>query len=241
MNYKLLKPGFTFVEIIISITILALISFVWVSSFQKFFSSSQITAIKTKFTNQINSEKNDLLSWKITSYRITFNSWAKALFISEDFYKNSNLISFDIADFNSFSWKIVTNNASNWTWYVNTYLDNILYQSELKNFNSWYISFNLSGNKTFQTYVVNSTVDDISTNNLKIFRLDYSWLDDNMVRDTIISTLSWANLYNKVSLENIMWNKRVLVNSWWVDIPTNDEIITTITRWAEDFSFKIDK
>lgn len=235
------NSGFTFIEIIISIIILALVTTVWISSFQKFFSNSQITAIKTKLVNQINSEKNDLTVWKISSYRITFYSWAKAIFIDEDFYKNDNLINFNIADYNSFSGNISINNNTNWVWVINSYIDNISYQSEIKA-SSWAIlPMDLSNNKTFQTFVVNSTVDDISTNNLKIFRLDYSWLDDTVVKDTIIATLSWSTLYNKVSLENILWNKRTLVNTWAWDIQSNEEINATITRWAEELSFKLDK
>lgn len=232
---------FTFIEILVSITILALVTFVWISSFQKFFSSSQITSIKTKLTNQISMEKNDLAVWKISSYRITFNSWAKAIFIDEDFFNNKNLISFQIDDYNSFSGKIMVNAQSNWIWLFNSYLDNISYQSEIKNSNWGLVNFDLSKNKTFQTYVINSTVDDMSTNNLKIMRLDYSGLDPKNVQETIIATISGSTSYNSASLENIMWNKRTLVSTWANQFVTNENLTINITRWAEELNFKLDK
>jgi len=241
MNKNVNIKWFTFVEILVSITILALVSIVWISSFQKFFSSSQITAIKTRLTNQINMEKNDLAVWKISSYRIIFNSWAKAIFIDEDFFNNKNLISFQINNYNSFTGKILVNAQSNWIWLFNSYLDNISYQSEIKNSNWGSISFDLSKNKTFQTYIVNSTVDDMSTNNLKIMRLDYSWLDSNNVQETIIAMISGSTFYNSASLENIMWNKRTLVSTWSDWFVTNEDLIINITRWNEELNFKLDK
>lgn len=241
MRWVKIKSGFTFVEIMISVIIIAIVTTLWISSFQKFFSNSQISNIKIKLENQINQEKNDLIASKISSYRITFLTWSKVLFIDEDFYKNNNLIQFNIDDYNSISWSIVTNNQSTWTWQINTYIDYISYKSELKTASWESLPINLGNNQTFQTFLVNSSVDDISTNNLKIVRLDYSWLSDEIVKDTIISTLSWSNLYNKVAIENIMWNKRLLASTWWLDFQTDEDINVIITRWAEELNFKLDK
>lgn len=241
MRLTINKTGFTFVEIMISVIILAIVTTVWLSSFQKFFSNSQISNIKIKLENQINQEKNDLAASKISSYRITFLTWSKALFIDEDFYKNDNLIKLEIDDYNSISWSIITNNASTWVWQINTYVDYISYKSEVKSASWDSLSINLWNNKTFQTFLINSSIDDISTNNLKIVRLDYSSLDDDNIKDTIISTLSWSQSYSKVTLENIMWNKRLLANTWWTDFQADEDINVIITRWADELNFKLDK
>lgn len=242
INKHQIKLWFTFVEVIISISIMALFSVVWISSFEKFFKNSQMLNIKTKILSTITNEQNKIISLDISSYKITFATWSRVLFINENYYKNTQTIAFNNFDFYNLSGSLITSNTSTGEWIVTTRTNNIFNNSQYLNWSWMALNLDFSNINDFENIEVSSTIDKINTNRIIIDRIDYSWKESDNIQETLIDSLSWSELYKQISIENIMWNKKILVSTW-----TNPEheyiwnIDLNITRGSQDLTFKLEK
>jgi len=196
---------FTFIEVVVSITIMALFSIIWISSFERFFKSSQMTWIKTRILNIIKNENDNLVAWEISSYKITFSTGSKILLVNENYFKNKQPISFESFNFVSLTGSIVTNNTSTWNWITKTYIDNIINNTYLLSWSWEKVNIDFNSINDFEKIEISSVLDSIITNKFLLYRIDYSWRDSWIIEESIINTLSWRELYSNISIENIIW------------------------------------
>ncbi|MDD2566012.1 MAG: prepilin-type N-terminal cleavage/methylation domain-containing protein [Candidatus Gracilibacteria bacterium] len=234
--------GFTFVEVMISISIMALFSVVGISSFEKFFKSSQMLNIKSKILNIITLENNKLVSGDISSYKIIFMTGSRAILINENYYKNPQIIKLDNFDFVNLSGSLSTNNTSTGEWIVGVSADGMLIVNQYLNGSGALLGLDFSSNNDFEKLEISSTIDKIKTNKIILERIDFSGNETDNVQETLIYSLSGSELYNKASIENIMGNKKVLVSTGAnPEQEYNGNIDLNISRGNQDLTFKLEK
>jgi len=232
---------FTFIEVVVSVTIIALFSIVWISSFERFFKNSQMLWIKTRILNIIKTENNSIIAWEISSYRITFMTGAHSVLINENFFRNPQLIKLDNFDQIGLSWSLETNNTMTWLWNTKTYIDKVLINTYMLSWSWEKIALNFSSLKDFEKIDIISSIDSKETNRFTIKRIDYSWRESWLIEDTYINYLSWTSLYDKVILEDIVWNKKILVSTWTNPESSYSWIININTiRWNQELTFKLE-
>lgn len=231
---KKLVPAFTFVEIIISISLTIIFTVVGIWSFDKFFKKSELMNIKSNILNILLSEKQKIIWQEISSYDIIFETWSKALFINENYYNNPYKIKFDNFDLISLSWVLSTNNTSTWVWSIRTYLDEKLFKTYLLTWSWEKLPFDFGSISDFNSIDIKSTINGIETNNFIIKRLDYNWREQENISDVIIDYMTWETSYKKVILKNILWNKQILVSTWISEEIYSWDVLIKIYKWSQE-------
>ncbi|EKE27147.1 MAG: hypothetical protein ACD_4C00025G0002, partial [uncultured bacterium (gcode 4)] len=122
------------------VLIISIIGVFSISSFWNFFKNQDNSAFIWKIKDTIETLDFQVKKWKMTSYRLWFESGAQGLAISKNFYKKDNILTLVSFDFENMSWSI-----SWWTWewllksYYNSKFENWYYGSWASN-----LSFSLT-------------------------------------------------------------------------------------------------
>ncbi|EKE28680.1 MAG: hypothetical protein ACD_3C00029G0003 [uncultured bacterium (gcode 4)] len=230
--------AFTYIEILVSLSVLAMVSIVWISSFQAFFSKQSITRIQEKIWNIVRSLDIDIDAWNISSYTLAFSSWASSLVANIDYYKSPQLISLQSFDYLNLSGALVTNNTSTGFWETKIYLDNVLKNNYFNNWSGGTINLSLWNYTWFETIRVNSIIGNIQTNSLSIYRLDYAKDEKDNPENTNINSIKSWTYFDMMYLENILWKKTMYTFDWsntWVI----DSADIGLIKWSTEVNFTI--
>ncbi|EKE29638.1 MAG: hypothetical protein ACD_2C00131G0008 [uncultured bacterium (gcode 4)] len=232
------SQAFTYIEILISIVVLATVSVVWLSSFQAFFSKQSVVRIQEKIVNIARWLDIDISSWNISSYTLFFSSWANSLVANIDYYKSPQLITLKWFDYANLSWSLVTNNTSTWFWETKIYLDDVLKNDFFNNWSWGSVPLSLWNYTLFETLNIKSKIWSIDTNSIRIYRLDYSKGEGDNTENAYINSIKSTAFADSAYIENILWKKTMHTIIWW-NTWAVDSADISILKWTTEASFTL--
>ena len=224
------KSWFTLIELLIVVTIIAIMWIFSFLSFGNFFDKYEYNSYQKRIDNYLDIEDFNIKNNASSSYEITFLSGSTGYTVSKNFFKATNFVSLDNFDFSSLSWSFSTSavwdiyyNNDYWNWNVVTSYFSGSSQISLKQDYNWSSKINM-------LFTLNGT----NLNNYDIVFFESDILRWDIV--TSISSLSWASLYNKVIYRNILWKKEILWD--WVPL---DEVYINLEKWSKEIPIKLTK
>lgn len=224
------KYGFTFIEIIIVVSILIMISALSIDSFWKNFEKVSLWNEVNLLNNKISKLDNDILS-NITDYKIYLFTWTWWYFYyyENSLYKNIN----QFISINWFTWKITTNDISKNTLDLNIYINWKKNQNTSLS-STWVFEYNFSNNSD---YMINSY---IWSNNLNKIYLEYfSKIDKEKliyleeIKDELLNSYTWIIISNKI------WWKRIFQTMTWALI--NSDLTFKFGSFSNEYNLKLTK
>jgi type II secretory pathway pseudopilin PulG len=233
-----LYKAFTFVEILVSISIISLMAIVWVSSFQKFFSTQQIARLQEKIVNIKRWLDSDIESWNISSYSLIFASDSYCVIANIDYLNSPQTISLSAFDYGTLSWTLVTNNSSTWTWETKIFIDNVFSNSLLNSWSGNSNKIDLSKHSGFENIKIASTIGSMTTNHYIFYRLDHTKDEWENIENAYIASLKWATYYDRIYMENELWKKTIRTKNWSI-YSTAESIDIWLTRNTSELTFTL--
>lgn len=230
---KIIK-AFTYIELLVVVTIITLLSSAWVFYFLDFVQDQEINNKLFIIEDNLDSLDRQIKKHEIFDYQAIFNTsntWSK-LYITyiNIFDSKKQMINF----LNStWSWNILAN--LEWTWTIKIYKENKLFINETINRNNdWKYSFNDN-----QYYKIEWTASWKILNDIYInyYSLDNTKPGNNNLLELIkISSKedkSW-NSYSNIKIENIGWIKKFY--EWNTEILWIDKIFLFFeNNWKEQY------
>lgn len=204
------KNAFSFVELIIVISILSIITIFWVSSFSSQIDSLKLKSTLSKISGDIKDLDNKVNSKQIFDYEIEFIKEKKYFLVNENIFDlNNKLI---LSNYDEDTWivelKIHTWSNSNsgtitiFSWYK-------FVKVETKNWNdtfTWAILKNIDAKFTWE----------YSWSILNNLYLQYFWNELKLIKiDANTSDLDW------IKIKNVLWRKQ-----FWDDDTINKIVLT---------------
>lgn len=226
------KNWFTLIELLIVVTIIAIMWTFSFLSFGNFFDKYEYASYQKRIDNYLDIEDFNVKNNASSSYEITFLSGSTWYTVSKNFFKATNFVKLDNFDFNpnSLSWSFSTSavwdiyyNNDYWNWNVVTSYFSGSSQISLRQDYNWSSKINML-----------FTLNWINLNNYDIVFFESDILRWDTV--TSISSLSGASLYNKVIYRNILWKKEILWD--WTPL---DEVYIILEKWSKEIPIKLTK
>lgn len=199
--------AFTFVELIVSITILALITTISVVSFGSRFKWSSIIEETGIIKSFLQNYEDEIKFKKITSYNIKFQTWSTLFLVEKNYYLQKNKFTFDGFDYKSLSWILRQNEIVDWS--INFDIDgqNVLYNNK-----TWTGEIYIKNDNYFQEAQIYWIINNTNVNSFDIIRLgfssDYLFTSKNQIPLELIeikNDSSWN--CGSLEIENIMWKR----------------------------------
>ncbi len=204
------KNAFSFVELIIVISILSIITIFWVSSFSSQIDSLKFKSTLSKISGDIKDLDNKVNTKQIFDYEIKFIKWKKYFLISENIFDLNN--------------KLILSNYDEDTWIIELeiqYWDST--NSGTIIIFSWYKFVKVetkNWNDTF-TWAILKNIDakftwEYSWSILNNLYLQYFWNELKLIKiDANTSDLYW------IKIKNVLWRKQ-----FWDDDTINKIVLT---------------
>ncbi len=206
--------AFSLVELLVVITIIAIISASWLMYFTDFANNLKIRNAIYEIKGDLEGLDNKINNKKLFDYEIYFE--INSLYYYD--YKNNfdlnyrqKLVSLDS---NTWIWNIKIDWASSWTWRIKYYRDYKFKKEEEISYN-WTFSWNFKKykNNLIEWYFLWEKLNSIDINYFSINNIDLE------TQDYIV--LVWINTkqdksgasYNKIIIKNILWKKEFYDNS----------------------------
>ncbi len=192
------KFWFTFIEIIVSLSILLTISVFAISSFWNNFEKQSLWEELQFFKDNL----DDLESWlwfKYTDYEVKIYLWNNYYYTTNKNYL-TNFV--NISSINSTTWSIKIN-----TWSLDTYIykDNMFLKT-LTWSDSYSIDILQTWNYKIENYFKNNKINDLFINNYI-----------NINKQKNIALISINNSLTWIIIKNSLWQKRqILDNNWQI-------------------------
>lgn len=216
------KFGFTFVELLVVVAIIIIMTWFWVMSFFKNQSESLFYQ-EVQSVNQLISNY-DFNIWKtITDYEINF-------YEKKDFYvvyENNLYKSYtQLVSFNSNTWTISNNSNTTWSYTLKIYENNKLKTTQILSSTwSFVYDFSWQANYTIEWDVNWTTLNKISINKFWKNNDFWQYSSINLIKiENNSNTYSWAKLSNNISKD-----KKLFVNS----LPVVDFNLYFEKSWLE--------
>ena len=196
---------FSFVELIVVIGLMAIISGVWIFSFSKNFDSQNLNTQISYFNTIVKWLDQEI--WKKSSdYELTLKQGQSYYFLSKNnLYKNKSIY----LNINNFTWTVKSSDSISNPMNLVVYFNDKIVKSELLS-STWTYDFDFSAR---WNYKISSTINDDLLNEIQIW---YFWFNDiasNLVLDTI--TDSDNNSYSWIVIKNYLsWKKQIYDLSW---------------------------
>lgn len=224
------KNWFTLIELLIVVTIIAIMWTFSFLSFGNFFDKYEYASYQKRIDNYLDIEDFNVKNNASSSYEITFLSGSTGYTVSKNFFKPTNFVNLNNFDFSTLSWSFSTSavwdiyyNNDYWNWNVVTSYFSGSSQISLKEDYNWSSKINI----LFTLNWANLNNYDIVFFELDILRWDTV---------TSISSLSGASLYDKVIYRNILWKKEILWD--WTPL---DEVYIILEKWSKEIPIKLTK
>lgn len=218
------NKAFTFVEIIVSITIISLISVSWVFYFNDFIWKQDMSIHINNFENTIQELNYNIKQHKIFDYKLHFKKNTSWYTISQnniwvDYYQE---FSFDTIN-NNWTINIIPSTAD--IWEIKIYKWKKKTDEITKNW-SELVNFNIDDNITIVWTLSWSTLNTLNF----IYFDNMNWkIDKNLLILDILDNISISQ--NSLTIQNINWNKQYY-NNWLL---LNKPITIIFEKnWIED-------
>lgn len=216
------KFGFTFVELLVVVAIIIIMTWFWVMSFFKNQSESLFYQ-EVQSINQVISNY-DFNIWKtITDYEINFYEKKDFYVVYENnLYKNYT----QLVSFNSNTWTISNNSNTTWSYTLKIYENNKLKTTQILSATwSFVYDFSWQANYTIEWDVNWTTLNKISINKFWKNNDFWQYSSINLIKiENNSNTYSWAKLSNNISKD-----KKLFVNS----LPVVDFNLYFEKSWLE--------
>jgi hypothetical protein len=195
---------FTFVEILVVVAILTLVSWVSISSFNRSFERQSLIDEINIFSNLIKDYDKDI--WNdITDYNIYISTWSFYYYTLNNLYKPV----IQSISFNSFTWTIKTNDLIKRNMNLTIYFDNKkLYTVSLSS--TWNYFYNVKNKWKYEFF------SSISGELLNTIYVDYFTKTDikKNIELTEIKDQSW-NIYTGVIIKNDLSKNKLFTTFTW--------------------------
>jgi len=209
---------FTLIELIVVISIIAVISSSWIVYFTDFSDDLKIKNSVSEIKSGIESLDNKIKNREIFDYELTFSWWGLYYFYSENIFNLSTLLKLNRLDLNSWIWEISFSWASSWTWIIRHYAEQKFKKEQELNF-IWIFTWSFL---EYQNYKINWSFSGETLNNININYFD----KERFVK--LLEIHSWSTTIPSIKITNILWKK-----IFW-----NDENINKITLTFENIDWK---
>ena len=228
------KKAFTFIELVVVITIIILISSSWVIYFFRQVSSLKLASEIEKLVNIVDKLDSEVDSRKILDYSINIGTSTNKL----GFFYTTNNLWLDYRqelnmNFDTWTWILSTNLSTwnNYTFKIYSWIKfqwkNIIDSSDtyeynfLENINYkiiWTLSWSVLNNIYINYYSSDNLIQD-NENKLELININSK------------SDKTWIS-YNSLEIKNLNWKKSIIPD-WWSDI---SKIYLFFEReWVEKF------
>lgn len=228
------KKAFTFIELVVVITIIILISSSWVIYFFRQVSSLKLASEIEKLLNIVDKLDSEVDSRKILDYSINIGTSSNKL----GFFYTTNNLWLDYRqelnmNFDTWTWILSTNLSTwnNYTFKIYSWIKfqwkNIIDSSDtyeynfLENINYkiiWTLSWSVLNNIYINYYSSDNLIQD-NENKLELININSK------------SDKTWIS-YNSLEIKNLNWKKSIIPD-WWSDI---SKIYLFFEReWVEKF------
>ncbi len=196
---------FSLIELIIVISIIAIISVFWMSSFSNKIDSLKFKNILWEISGDLKDLDNKINSKQIFDYEVILEKNQKYYLFNENIFDLDISLKLDSLDENSWIWNISFSWVNSWSWLIKYYSDSYKFQKqEILDYNKIFTwSFNSS-----QNYKIIWIYSWSILNNLYINYFD----KDKYLQLVNINTNISTDL-NKINIKNILWKKEFWNNS----------------------------
>jgi prepilin-type N-terminal cleavage/methylation domain-containing protein len=215
--------AFTFIELIVTITIISLISFTWVFYFHDFIWKQEINIHINSFENTLKELNNDIKKHNIFDYTILLDKNSSWYIISKNEIWISNKLAASFDSINN-NWNISINPASWDIWELRVYKANKKINQITKNWSD-IINITLKDDTSIVSTLSWSKLNTVSFKYLNSLNID----DNIKILDILDSTGSVS--YDWLTIENINWKIRYINNSNELTTPL---IILFEKNWIEN-------
>ncbi len=230
--------AFTLIEMLISVSIMLIIWVFWIWFLQMFFVKYDIQSIAKKIDNKFNNLDSEIKFWLNDSYELEINSESLWFILNKHFLKKADSMYLNNFDFLNASWTITTSNTSTWTWFTNFYANNKFQTTYIRSWSWDLINFSFSWSKNY-LYKISSMIDSKPINEYEIIYYAIDNLNNEDSKKVQLVSLSWAQLYDKIKIKNVLWKKEILwftgtTFSWFTD-----SVFLNFERWWQDFQLEL--
>jgi len=201
---KINKNWFSFIELIIVISIIAIISVFWISSFSDQIDSLKAKNVLSEVSYDIKDLDNKVANREIFDYELEFIKNKKYYLVNENIFDQDFSLKLDNLNDNTWIWEISFSGVIFWSWIIKYYED-IKFQKleEIAYNKSFTWVFNKAKNYKI-TWSFSGSV--LNTLFIKYFDLDKNY---KLIR---IDPNIWPDL-PQIKLKNILWKKQFWNNS----------------------------
>lgn len=227
------RKGFTYIELLVVITIITFLSASWTYYFNDFIKNKELEQKIITIENDFQELENKIKDYSIYDYEIILNTSSWWLWYIS-YVNNFDLPYNQYINFNSntWSWSLWTNWNSSQQWNLKIYKNIKLYISTIIQSDTFYnYDFN---DDQFYKIIWTLSWETLNEINIKYFtENNFKQEDNNIFKLTEINTKSdksGTNITN-LSIKNIWWNKTI---NWdWNDI--NEVYLFFEYNWKQDF------
>ncbi len=229
------KQAFTFIEILISVTIVALVSAVSISSFSSFFSKQQSNTVSKRVDLIIKNLDAQVMGSKISWYSLEFASWATFLKAEINNLNNKYKIYLDPFSYSTLTWTVYTNNISTDTWNFYILYDGIIKETFERNWSWDIVNLDISRYGSWKDVELYSNISWSATNKFIFYNL---WAlkdwDEGLVGVNIKSFSWYIDNNSRLYIENKQWDRKIFVKQiWWALNYLSWSTVLLGQRWDE--------
>ncbi len=228
-----LKIAFTYIELLVVVTIIALLTSSWVFYFSDFVKNQEIEQKLVSFRNDISDYDKKVKNYQIFDYEIDFNTSTWALWYVS-YVNNFDLPYNQYVNFNSnnWSWSLWTNWASSLDWKIKLYKEHKLYIDEV---HSWSYLLNFDFNEK-PYYKIIWTMSWEVLNDIWVYYFSEENINTKSNNQLILNAINsqndkkWINISNFI-IKNIGWKKYLL----WDWVKYDKVYLFFENSWRESF------
>lgn len=232
--------AFTLVELLITVSILATISIVWISSFQTFFSKEEDKTIAKNVISIIKRLDSEVLNSRISQYRLEFAIWSK--FIKWDINNANNKYKINTKEYNhtTMTGVLNTNNASSEPWNIYILANWMIKETWNRSWSGESLNIDISKYNLSNTIEIYSNINKEITNKITFYNLNsLKDVEENSI-PVSIENFSWSvNMDSKLFIKNVIWKKNYYIVTPWFPPVYISWSTLIFTRWNNDISLEL--
>ena len=218
------KQWFTFIELMIVISILAILSVAWIMSFGDKIDNLKANSILEEFSWDIWDLDNKVANKQIFDYEIILEKWKKYYLVNENIFDTDYQIELSSINNNILNLKI-NNWLNSWTGSIKIYEWYKFQKQDTKNWDETFTGSFLEN----KNYKIVWTYSGSVLNNLEIKNF---WKNFKLIK---IDPNIWPDL-GSISIKNILWKKQ-----FWNDENINKIVLTFEDELWKDYNLEIKK
>ena len=196
---------FSFAELIIVVSIVTIVSWVWIFSFVKNFDRQNLNT-ELSYFDSILKQLNGKIWNKSTDFDLYLKKDLKYFYFYENsLHKNKN----QTLSINNYTWTIKSNDSMPNPMMINYYFNDKKKNTDLIS-STWSYDFDFSN---FWNYKVTSSINWENLNEVNLYYFRQSWLN----KDLVLSDIVWSDntSYSWIIVKNYMWGNKIITDLNW--------------------------